>query len=172
MTRFVFTLIILLVFGLYTQAQVGYAGRIETGYQYYLFRAITYEAGPDWQGYYLSQNQSGFSIATSHGLCFANQKLYTGIGLGYLNFQGTDGASVFGDLEYLPFKTKVTPLVFLRLGYSHLWNQYEGGTGSTHAEFGLGVNYRIKEHFGLYIKSGFTITQQAFLVPVALGFRF
>jgi hypothetical protein len=58
------------------------------------------------------------------------------------------------------------------LGYNHIWNQYEGGTGAVHTEFGVGINYKIKEKFGLYIKSGILITQQSFLLPITLGFRY
>lgn len=167
-----FPLLLLLVSALVTKAQVTYSGRIETGYQHYLFRAITVDPGPGWKGYNLDEKQNGYSFTTSNGLAFAKRKLFTGIGLGYLNFEGIEGISIFGDFEYSPLKSKLTPIFNLRPGYSHIWNQYKNGTGTMHTEFGLGVNYKMKERFGIYLKSGILITQQSFIIPITLGFRF
>jgi hypothetical protein len=85
---------------------------------------------------------------------------------------GIDGVAIFGDLEYVPLKKRLTPILNLRLGYNHIWNQYEGGKGTMHTEFGLGINYKIKENLGLYIKSGIMITQQSLFLPLTLGFRY
>ncbi len=157
---------------LMTKAQTVYSGRIETGYQHYLLKTITVDPGPNWKGYNLDNRQNCFNFASVNGLTFNDRNLFTGIGLGFYNFEGIDGVAIFGDLEYLPLKKRVTPLLNLRLGYNHIWNQYEGGTGTMHTEFGLGINYKIKEKFGLYIKSGILITQQSFLLPLTLGFRY
>ena len=80
--------------------------------------------------------------------------------------------SLFSDLEYLPFKTRLSPLFNLKIGYSHIWNQYENGTGTALGEFGFGLNYRLTENIDIYAKSGFLITQQSLLIPIRLGFRF
>lgn len=172
MRHFFLTLILLLVSILFAEAQISYSGRIETGYQHYLFRTLTVDPGPNWKGYNLDKKQNGFNFTTSNGLAFAKRKLYTGIGLGYLNYEGIEGISIFGDFEYLPLKNRLTPLFNLRLGYNHIWNQYDGGTGTMQTEFGLGINYKMKEKLGVYTKSGLVITQQSFLVPITLGFRF
>mgnify|MGYP000093588501 CR=1 FL=1 len=172
MRHFIPTLILLFVSTLFAEAQISYSGRIETGYQHYLFRTLTVDPGPSWKGYNLDEKQNGINFTTSNGLSFAKRKLYTGIGLGYLNYEGFEGISIFGDFEYLPLKNRLTPLFNLRLGYNHIWNQYEGGTGTMHTELGLGINYKMKEKLGVYIKSGLLITQQSFLVPITLGFRF
>ena len=172
MKQLLTTIIFLIWLPIVTEAQVRYSGRIETGYQQYFFRTITVDPGPNWKGYNLDEKQNGFNITSSNGLTFANGKLFTGIGLGYLNYEGIDGISIFGDLEYLPLKNKLTPLFNLRLGYNHIWNQYEGGRGTMHTEFGLGLNYRLSEKFGIYIKTGMLLTQQSFLIPITLGFRY
>lgn len=166
------TLVLLLCLTMTTKAQTSYSGRLETGYINYLSRTFTVDPGPNWKGYNLDNRQNGFNVTSINGVTFKDRKIFTGIGLGYFNFDGIDGVAIFGDLEYLPFKKRVTPVLNLRLGYNHIWNQYEGGSGTIHTEFGLGINYKIKENFGLYIKSGIMITQQSFLLPLTLGIRY
>jgi len=153
-------------------SQTNYSGKIETGYMQYMNRTISVDPGPNWKGYNLNEKQNGINLTVINGLSFVNKKLFAGIGLGYLNFEGINGISVFTDFEYLPLKTKLTPLVNLKLGYNHIWNQYEGGTGTMHTELGVGLNYKLKEKFGLYLKSGMLFTQQSFMIPVTLGFRY
>jgi hypothetical protein len=153
-------------------AQVQFSGRIETGYQHYLFRTITVDPGPDWKGYNLNEKQSGFNITSINGLTYGKKKLFAGIGLGYLNFEGFGGVSIFGDIEYLQSKNKISPLFDFRFGYGHLWNQYEGGKGTMHTEIGLGINCKYKEKSAFYIKSGLLKTQQSLLLPVTVGFRY
>ena len=172
MKHFFTAFIIFLVSTLVTEAQIRYSGRLEAGYQHYLYRTLTVDPGPDWKGYNLDEKQNGYNFTSSNGLSFANSKLFTGIGLGYVNFKGIHGISIFGDFEYLPLKNRLTPLFNFRLGYNHIWNQYEGGRGTILTEFGLGLNYKIKEKFGIYIKSGMLITQQSLLIPITLGFRY
>lgn len=153
-------------------SQTNYSGKIETGCMQYMYRTISVDPGPNWKGYNLNEKQNGINLTVINGLSFVNKKLFAGIGLGYLNFEGINGISVFTDFEYLPLKTKLTPLVNLKLGYNHIWNQYEGGTGTMHTELGVGLNYKLKEKFGLYLKSGMLFTQQSFMIPVTLGFRY
>ena len=138
----------------------------------YMNRTISVDPGPNWKGYNLNEKQNGINLTVINGLSFVNKKLFAGIGLGYLNFEGINGISVFTDFEYLPLKTKLTPLVNLKLGYNHIWNQYKGGTGTMHTELSVGLNYKLTEKFGLYLKSGMLFTQQSFMIPVTLGFRY
>ena len=94
------------------------------------------------------------------------------MGLGYLNFESIHGFSIFTDFEYLPLKTKLTPLVNLKIGYNHIWNQYENGTGSALVELGVGINYKLTDRFNIYMHSGFLMTQQSLLIPIRIGFSF
>lgn len=164
------TTLLLLALSLLAQGQINYAGKFEAGYMKFRHNTVQVDPGPDWKGNYLNDN--GIDINFISGLTFVNKKLFAGLGLGYLNFAGTNGVSVFADLEYLPLKTKLTPLLNMKLGYNHIWNQYDGGTGTMHTEIGIGLNYKLTEKFGLYLKSGMLYTQQSFLIPITIGFRY
>lgn len=152
------------------KAQFEYAGKTEFGYMHFEYHPIQIDPGPEWKGYYLNEN--GVYINSIHGLSNPNKKLFAGIGLGYLNFEGINGVSVFADFEYLPLKTRITPILNLKIGYDHIWNQYDGGTGTKLAELGVGMNYKLTGEFSLYLKSGILLTQQSALLPITIGFRF
>jgi len=151
-------------------SQINYSMKAETGFLKYQFNTVQVDPGPNWKGYNLDE-ENGFDFNIINGLDFKN-KLFTGIGLGYLNFVGVNGLSVFSDFEYLPFKTRLRPLINLKLGYSHIWNQCENGTGTGLGEFCVGLNYRLTEKKAFYAKTGFTMTQQSILIPVKFGFKF
>ncbi len=136
----------------------------------YQNNTIQVDPGPNWKGYNLYE-QNGIDFNIVNGIDFEN-KLFAGIGIGYLNFEGINGFYAFTDFEYLPLKTKLTPLVNLKIGYSHIWNQYENGTGTGLVELSTGLNYRLTEKIDIYAKSGFTITQQSLLIPIRLGIKF
>ena len=151
-------------------SQINYSMKAETGFLKYQFNTIQVDPGPNWKGYYLD-GENGIDFNIVNGVDFKN-KLFAGIGIGYLNFEGINGLSVFSDFEYLPFKTRLRPLINLKIGYSHIWNQYENGTGTGLGELCVGLNYRLTEKMDVYAKSGFTMTQQSLLIPIRLGIRF
>jgi len=151
-------------------SQINYSIKAETGFLKYQNNTIQVDPGPDWKGYNLYE-KNGIDFNVINSIHFKN-KLFAGIGIGYLNFEGINGVSVFSDFEYIPLKTRLTPLINLRVGYSHLWNQYENGTGTLLGEFGLGLNFRLTEKFDLYTKSGFLMTQQSLIIPIRIGLRF
>jgi hypothetical protein len=157
---------------LFLKAQTVFSGKFETGYIHYFFRGITVEPGSDWKGYNLDDRQNVFNNTSVNGIRLANNKLFTGIGLGYLNFEGIHGFVACADLEYIPLKSKLSPLVNVKLGYNHIWNQYQGGTSSFHSEFCLGLNYKLNHSLGIFLKSGILISQQSFLIPITFGFRY
>jgi len=151
-------------------SQIDYSIKAETGFLKYITNMVNVDPGPNWKGYNIYE-ENGIDFYIINGFDFKN-KLFTGIGLGYLNFEGVSGFSIFSDFEYLPLKTRLTPLINLKIGYSHIWNQYENGTGTGLGEFCLGLNYRLTEKMDIYAKSGFTMTQQSLLIPIRLGIRF
>ncbi|HNV49691.1 MAG: hypothetical protein WBK40_08625 [Bacteroidales bacterium] len=151
-------------------SQISYSIKTETGFLMYQNNTIQVDPGPNWKGYNLYE-QNGIDFNIVNGIDFEN-KLFVGIGIGYLNFEGINGFYAFTDFEYLPLKTKLTPLVNLKIGYSHIWNQYENGTGTGLVELSTGLNYRLTEKIDIYAKSGFTITQQSLLIPIRLGIKF
>ncbi len=170
MKKLLTTTILLLTLSMAAIAQINYSGKIEGGYMGFQRKTVQVDPGLGWQGDYL--NKSGFNVNWINGITFWNNKVFTGLGVGYLNFGGIDGISVFADLEYLPLQTKLTPLLNIKLGYDHIWNQYTGGTGTMHTEFGVGLNYKLTDRFALYLKSGLLYTQQSFLIPISIGFRY
>lgn len=166
----IFSLILFLFISSTVFSQINYSLKAEAGYIRYGNNTIQVDPGPGWKGYNLN-GQNGIEICAVNGVKYHN-KLYAGVGVGYLNFDGIHGFSVFPELEYVPLKTRFSPLINIRVGYSHLWNQYEGGTGTTLGEFDFGVNYRISEEMDVCIKFGLLYTQQSRLIPLIVGFRF
>ncbi len=152
-------------------SQTNFSIKAESGYSIYHFKTVDVDPGPDWKGYNLDGEENGIDFNIIGGVHIKN-KLFAGIGMGYLNFEGIDGLSIFSDFEYLPLKTKLTPILNLKIGYTHIWNQYDNGTGTALGELCVGVNYRLNAMFDIYAKSGFTATQQSLLIPIRLGFRF
>ncbi|MFW6225013.1 MAG: hypothetical protein ACOC4B_01980 [Bacteroidota bacterium] len=151
-------------------AQINYSMKAETGFLIYQYNMVDVDPGPNWKGYYLDE-ENGIDFYIVNGVD-VNNKLFAGIGIGYLNFDGINGLSVFSDFEYLPLRTRLKPLINLKIGYSRIWNQYENGTGTGLGEFCAGLNYRLTEKLDIYAKSGYTMTQESLLIPIKLGVRF
>ena len=157
--------------GMAGYSQIGYLGKIETGYSAYVFRATQVDPGPNWLGYYLNDNQNGAEINIINGIEL-NRKFGAGIGIGYLNYEGIDGYSIFASFERLPKENKLSSIANLKIGYNHIWNQYENGSGSLLLELSIGGNYRISENIGIYLQAGIAGTLQAIFIPVKIGVRF
>lgn len=162
--------VIILLLGSEGQSQISYSVKAETGFLKYRTNTIQIDPGPNWKGYNLYE-ENGIDINIVNGFNYDN-KVYVGVGTGYLNFEGISGLSVFSDLEYLPLKTRFTPLINLKIGYSHIWNQYDNGTGTALGELCLGLNYRLIDKINLYMKAGFLVTQQSLITPLRFGVRF
>lgn len=159
----------LLLFINTTHAQ--YSAKLEAGYWVYQSRMIRVEPGPNWKGYYLAGKPDGADAGIINGISFADRRLFTGVGVGYINFAGTKGYLLFADAEYLPLRTRLTPLANLKIGRSHIWNQYNGGTATTFLEATAGMNCKLTKRTGAYLKSGVAFTQQSMFIPVRLGMR-
>ena len=151
-------------------SQINYSIKTEAGFLKYQFNTIKVDPGPNWKGYYLDE-ENGVDLNIVNGFDF-NNKVFAGIGLGYLNFEGVNGLSIFSDFEFLPLKTRLKPLINLKIGYSHIWNQYENGSGTVLGELCVGLNFRLTERIDIYTKSGFSMTQQSLLIPIRFGIRF
>jgi hypothetical protein len=163
-------IIALLALGLKGLSQAEYAGKLETGYLKFLFNTIKVDPGPDWKGYNLDE-EDAMELNLVNGIKFRD-KCFSGIGVGYLNFEGINGISVFSDFEYLLFRTALRPVIRIKFGYNHIWNQYENGTGSVLGELALGLNYKLTEKLDIYLQSGFAATQQSLLIPIRIGLGF
>jgi hypothetical protein len=150
-------------------SQCRHSLKTEAGFLYYLDHTITIDSDdPDWKGYNLNDRQNGIDLNVINGIRFRGRYM-TGIGLGYLNFEGIHGMAVFADLEYNPLNRKLTPIFNIKAGYNHIWNQYENGTGSAIGEIGAGIKYRISNKISVHIQAGVSRTQQAQFFPIRLG---
>jgi hypothetical protein len=165
---FVISFLICLV----TKAQIKYAGKVEAGYSVFLIRTLIVKAGPNWKGYNLDKCQNGKGFSVINGLSFFKNKIGIGMGVSYLNFEGISGVATFGEIEYLPSKSPLSPIINARLGLSRIWNQYQNGTETTFFGINAGLNYKIKNKVGIYLSTGIDITQQSFLLPIKSGIRF
>ncbi|MCB9425957.1 MAG: hypothetical protein H6584_02850 [Flavobacteriales bacterium] len=167
-------LLITVIFFFYSYpsvAQTSYSGRFELGNLKSLGTIVDVDPSVGWRGHYLDENAKGLRVDWVNGISF-NRKLFTGIGLGYLNFEGINGFCLYSDLEYVPLKYKFSPLINFKLGYSHIWNQYDGGTKTSLIELNLGLHHKLNNRHSISLKSGITLTQQSLLIPITLGFRY
>lgn len=160
------------IFNFSSLAQIRYAGKIEGSYFIYNYTTIQVEPGPGWKGYNIDDESNGVGFSCSNGISIFNNKLYTGVGFGYLNFKSIQGYSLYADVNYSPFKSKVNPFLNLNVGYSHLNNQYENGTRTGLVNIGAGLNFNLNKTRAIYLQSGLMFTQQAMLLPITLGLKF
>jgi hypothetical protein len=166
--------IITILFSLISLMSIGqkeYSGKIEVGYLKYGGTFIKVDPGPGWEGNYLNNEQNGIDLNITNGIRF-NKRTFTGVGLGYLNFEGIHGLTAFVNAERVLMPFKISPLIGVKLGYNHIWNQYNNGTGTSFLQLGIGVNYSISEKYDLSIKTGIQLMQMAVLIPVNVGFGF
>ncbi len=166
------TIFLFSIFNFSALAQIRYAAKIETSYLFYNYTTVQVEPGPGWKGYNIDSEENGVGVSCSNGVSLFNNKLYTGIGLGLLNFDGIKGYALYADIDYAPFKTKWNPFLNMNVGYSHLNNQYDNGTATGLVNIGAGLNFNINQTRAVFLKSGVMFTQQAMLFPVTLGFKF
>ncbi|MFA6150387.1 MAG: hypothetical protein WC716_03635 [Chitinophagaceae bacterium] len=150
-------------------AQIKFTTKVETAWMPYGARLVRVDAGPGWKGYNLDNKQNGFALNLVNGARIKD-RFFAGLGLGYLNFEGINGFSLYSDFEfYFLKKKKLNPFLNLTIGYSHLNNQYEGGTGSGCTSYGAGIQYRHTPNLAFSVQTGFLITQQALFYPVRLS---
>jgi hypothetical protein len=153
-------------------AQVRYSGKVEVSYFDFRYRMVQVDPGPGWKGYNLNQDQNGIGLTSINGLDLVKDKLFAGVGLSYLNYENTHGMAVFSDVEYAPLNTRLTPLLNMKFGYSHIWNQYDGGSGTGLVDFGGGLRYRVTQRLSIYARSGVQFAQQCVFIPVSIGVKF
>ena len=152
------------------QSQIKYSGKVETGYHLYLSTPIHYEIGPGWKGHHLSERPNGAEINVVNGISY-NSVFRAGLGIGYVNYEGINGYSVFGDLEYAT-QGKVAPLFNFKVGKSHINNQYDDGHDDTLVEISLGAEWKMSKNTRLQLKGGFRYVHETFSLPIRIGVRF
>jgi hypothetical protein len=166
------TLLLLVISYCYSaKSQFKYTAKIETSYQLFLGSPIKYDAGPGWRGYQLDKMQNGLEIGVVNGVSF-NDNYRLGIGTSYLNYEGINGYSIYGDLEILTSKGKTPPVFHLKVGRSHINNQYENGNTGNFFEVGGGIERKISRIVSLQFKIGFRFAHDSILFPISIGTRF
>lgn len=151
-------------------SQIKYAGKIEAGYLQYFFSPIIIEPGPG-IGNSLDDKQSGTEINFINGIEYS-KKFGAGIGIGYLNFEGIDGFSVFANLERLPKEKSLSSLANIKIGYNHIWNRFENGSGTIVFEICTGAHYRLSDRLGIYLQVGIAGRLQTVFIPMKIGVKF
>lgn len=168
MKKLICLILLSLIVKFEAQAKLDYTGKIEFGYMKFRYWTVKFSEGPE-KGYNLNNKQNGIDINLVNSLNFRN-RVFTGIGIGYMNFERISGVSAFTDIEFLILKTRLTPLVNLRVGYNHIFNQYENGKGTGSGELAAGLSFRFAGKFRVYAQVGGLTTQQAYFVSMRAGF--
>lgn len=155
-------------------AQITYYKKVELGYLNYRYQTVKYDIDDptNWKGPALNNEQNGIGLSGIYGVGFFKNRINTGLGLGYLNFEGTNGATAFGEITFKPLQEKFGPLINIRVGYSHIWNQYDNGSNSMLSAFEGGFYYDISDQKSILFKTGIQFTHEALFVPFSLGFVF
>ncbi len=153
-------------------AQITYSGKLEVGYLNFQHTIVDIDPGPGWKGYNLDNNQNGKELNFANGISFWETKGFAGLGFGYQNFEGIDGIACYSEFQYKPLNRKLSPLFNLMLGYDHIWNQYENGTGSILFEPTIGVDFKVTKKISIFLRSGLLVTQQSSFLPFIIGIGF
>ena len=134
---------------------------------------VQVDAGPDWKGSYLPDNdKTGFQVSAGSGIRLG-ERWYIGASGAYARYENINGMLASGNIIFDLLKLRFTPFVLLGAGYSHFWNQYPGGTGTEFFEYGVGLKYKLKTGNQLRLSAGGQAMQMNyyFAVKAAYGFR-
>ncbi len=151
-------------------AQVKYTGRVEYSSMRYLGTLVRYETDLG-DPYYLDEGVNGGEINFVNGVLIKERGL-VGLGISYLNFEKIKGFSTTLDLEYLPSKRKLSPLLNFRYGRSYLKNQYDVSKSSAIGGADIGINYKPLKILQFYITGGIVFTNNTGFFTWRGGIRF
>ncbi|MFD2035076.1 hypothetical protein ACFSKL_09755 [Belliella marina] len=164
-----------LAYGEIALGQAKYSLNIEAGHLQFRNTLFDVDPGPNWKGHDLS-GRNGYELSVINGIIL-REKLNVGLGISYNGFYAASsptyhGIAAFFNLEYANYMKKVSPLINLKLGNGHLWNQYENGARNFYGEITAGPMIKLSPKVQLYAKTGIMIQQQASLIPIRVGVRF
>lgn len=159
MKRLILLLIFIYIFN-HSKSQVKYTGRFETGYHLFGSRPIRLEPGSGWRGYQLDESPNGIEASLVNGISYKS-RLMLGLGVGYLNYEGINRYTVYGDLEYSIPSDGIFPVFELKIGSSHINNQYENGNTDTFVDLSGGFEREISKKISLQLKAGFRTVHQS-----------
>ncbi len=167
------TFIIAFLSSVELKAQFKYGGKIEAGRLSYIGITIRGDGGsgpiPNQLPSRLKEaNENGTEISAVNGFRF-KQVLFVGVGVGYLNYGGAKGYSIYGDVEARTAKKdKLAALFGLRAGTSNLKGYKNTGT----VELNTGISYKPIPQISFYLKGGVAFAYSASFVPLRFGIGF
>lgn len=161
----------LILFSSSMLAQKKFVKSIDISCHNFQFRTIQYDVSENGQGYNLRNKENAVEASFSYALKL-KERFQMGLGLGYINYESINGLTAFSGFKLFALKRKISPFAALRIGYNHIWNQYQGGSGTGLIEFGAGISYKLIEKLNISIASGVIFTQEAQFVPIKLTLSF
>ena len=151
-------------------AQNPFYNKLEIGYLRNQFTMVQYDVDSGWLGYKLPDNAHGINLNWETGYQIKDWALL-GINAGYLQFGSIRG--YLANLNVMTFYLKKPWRLHndLKIGVSHIFNQYEGGTITPYFELAGGLSYTNKKNTIFYGQVGFSITQEVLFFPIRLGVK-
>lgn len=151
----------------HAQSQVRYTAKVETGYHFIfarLLKDMPEDGVPNHRRHGLSD---GVDLSFVNGVSFRNN-LRLGLGISYLNYKQMNGYAIFGDLEYLTGKRKVSPIFNIKIGKSNVNNISD----NIFVDFTGGVEHKVWTKLSLQYKVGLRFVHNSIFLPVRIGARF
>ncbi|SDE17444.1 hypothetical protein [Pedobacter soli] len=153
------------------QSPIKYTAKVEAGYHLFLSRPLKIDAVDGGIGYQLGGKPNGLDLSLVNGISL-KRNVRLGLGISYLNYEGINGFSVFGDFDYVIIKASLAPVFNLKLGSSHINNQYVNGSTVAFVDFSGGVEHKVGEKLSIQYKAGFRFVHQSIFLPIRIGARF
>lgn len=144
------------------QSPIKYTAKVETGYHSIFARLLKDMPEDRWNGL-----SDGIDLSFVNGVSLRNS-LRLGLGLSYLDYERMDGYAIFGDLEYLTGKRKVSPVFNIKIGKSYVNNISD----NTFVDFTGGVEHKVGKKISLQYKVGLRFVHHSIFLPVRIGARF
>jgi len=152
---------------LYGQSQLKYTAKVEAGY-HFIFARLLKDMPEDAVSYLRPHGISdGIDLSFVNGISFRNN-LRLGLGIAYLNYKQINGYTIFGDLEYVVGKNKVSPVVNLKIGKSYVNNIGD----NTFVDFTGGVEHKVGKKLSLQYKTGLRFVHHSIFLPILIGAKF
>jgi hypothetical protein len=85
-----------------------------------------------------------------------------------LNYKQINGYAIFGDLEYVAGKNKISPIVNLKIGKSYVNNIGD----NTIVDFSGGVEHKVGKKLSLQYKTGLRFVHHSIFLPIRIGAKF
>ncbi len=149
------------------QSQIKYTGKVEAGYQFHLAMFLKDSPADEVQYHWWDGLQDGIDVSFVNGISLRNN-LRFGVGISYLNYKQGNGYAVFGDMEFVATKNKVSPVVNLKIGKSYVNNIAD----NNFIDISGGVEHKVGQKLSLQYKTGLRFVHNSMFLPIRIGVRF